>query len=302
MAPSHLSFICPHPSPLALTASPRFLSHSPRRRRPARVTATSLSTNAVRGAAQPGRTYLVGSGPGGVDHVTHRAARLVATADVIVADALADEAVLALRRPDAAVWRVGKRGGDARSVPQADICALLTALPQNPPRSVVRLKAGDPCLFGRATEELEALAEADLPVDVVPGVSSVSAAAAALGVSLTEKTLGKSVVTVSGHDPDLLDFDALAACDAVAILMAGRFFRVIMERLREAAGGANCMREVSVVHWALRPELERIVVSSIHDIVDHVYSEFPDGISPAVVLVTRSRPNTGARNSLEGDT
>jgi siroheme synthase len=243
--------------------------------------------------AQPGVTYLVGAGPGGVDHLTHRAARLISTADVIVTDALADSDVLALHRRDAEVVHVGKRGGSAASVPQAEISELLVQIGTGAvKRSVVRLKAGDPCLFGRASEELAALRAVDCSVEIVPGVTSVSAAAAAVGESLTERSVGRSIVTVSGHDVDALDVELLARCDVVTVLMAGRGLREIVRRIAEADGGGECRRKVSVVRWAGRASTgeERVVQAGIWEIADAVEREMPDGLSPAVVIIARTPP------------
>lgn len=247
----------------------------------------------LRGPAEPGRTYLVGSGPGGVDHLTHRAARLVSTADVIVADALADPAVVALARPGAEVVHVGKRGGAPGSATQADICALLVALARGAaPRSIVRLKAGDPALFGRAGEEIAALTAAALPFEIVPGVSSVSAAAAAAGMSLTDRDAGRSVVAVSGHDVDALDYATLAACDVVTVLMAGRAFREIVDRLRAADVESEPglpPRSASVVRWAGRQDEETVVSATIDKIADEVERVLPNGFSPAVAILSRRR-------------
>lgn len=262
-------------------------------RRSSRRSCAATARASLRGPAEPGRTYLVGSGPGGVDHLTHRAARLVSTADVIVADALADPAVLALARAGAEVVHVGKRGGAPGSAAQADICALLVALARGAaPRSVVRLKAGDPGLFGRAGEEIAALTAAALPFEIVPGVSSVSAAAAAVGMSLTDRDAGRSVVAVSGHDANALDYATLAACDVVTVLMAGRAFREIVDRIRAADVEADPRappRTASVVRWAGRPDEETVVSASIDAIADEVERLLPNGLSPAVAILSRHR-------------
>lgn len=259
----------------------------------ARAHSAAAPRASLRGPAEPGRTYLVGSGPGGVDHLTHRAARLVATADVIVADALADPAVLGLARAGAEVVHVGKRGGVAGSAAQGDICALLVGLAGGAaPRSVVRLKAGDPTLFGRAGEEIAALTAAALPFEIVPGVTSVSAAAAAAGMSLTDRDAGRSVVAVSGHDVDALDYATLAACDVVTVLMAGRGFREIVRRIRAADAAADPHappRTVSVVRWAGRPDEETVVSAGIDEIADEVERVLPGGFSPAVAILSRRR-------------
>ncbi|HRP09999.1 MAG TPA: uroporphyrinogen-III C-methyltransferase [Terricaulis sp.] len=141
-----------------------------------------------------GIVYLVGAGPGAVDLLTLRAARLLAEADVVLHDALVSAEVLALA-PQAKLCNVGKRAGRP-SMDQRLISRLLARLGQRH-RIVVRLKGGDPHLFGRASEELKACREAGVPVETVPGVSAAFAAAAALGVSLTERGVSRSVTFVT---------------------------------------------------------------------------------------------------------
>lgn len=149
------------------------------------------------GGALPARVYLVGAGPGDPDLLTSRAARLLATADVVLNDDLVPEAVLALAHPEALARNVGKRCGE-KKITQAEINALMIEHARAG-RSVVRLKSGDPLVFGRAAEEMDALREADVAFEVVPGITAAFAAAAALGVSLTDRRASSSVHFSSGH-------------------------------------------------------------------------------------------------------
>lgn len=278
-------FVTSNPAPMA-SSSCFSLSPPPRGprlgvQRDLRLPATCCS--------RPGVTYLVGAGPAGVDDLTHRAARLLRAADVVVTDALTDPSVLALASPSARVVHAGKRGGDARSVPQPEITALLVDLATaEEKRVVVRLKAGDPTLFGRAGDEISALRAVGCEVVVVPGVSSVSAAAAAVGESLTDVMRARSVVTVSGHDVEAVDYVLCAKADTVVFMMAGRNFAEVMRRFAEADGGKKCDRVVSVVRWAGRGEgVQKVVRAGIQDITAKVERDLPGGISPAVVLVQR---------------
>lgn len=149
------------------------------------------------GGAVAGRVYLVGAGPGDPDLLTARAGRLLATADVVLNDDLVPEAVLALVRPEALAQNVGKRCG-AKKITQAEINDLMIENARAG-RSVVRLKSGDPLVFGRAAEELDALRGADVEFEVVPGITAAFAAAAALGISLTDRRASSSVHFSSGH-------------------------------------------------------------------------------------------------------
>lgn len=164
---------------------------------------------------------LVGAGPGDPDLLTVRALRELTAADVIVHDALVDDRVLALARPGTELIDVGKRPG--RPVPQEMINTLLIELGGDH-RRVVRLKGGDPFVFGRGGEELAALTAAGIDVDVVPGVSSVLAAPALAGVPLTHRGVAHSFTVVTGHrvgDAPEPDWARLAARDTTLVVVMG---------------------------------------------------------------------------------
>ncbi len=153
-------------------------------------------------AAEPthtgGEIVIVGAGPGDPDLLTLAAVRELQAADVILYDRLVGQAVLDLARREARRIQVGKRG-HGPSVPQSEITAELVRLAQAGER-VVRLKGGDPAYFARTGEEVAAARAANVPVRIVPGVTAPSAAAAALGLSLTHRAHGRRVQFVSGHD------------------------------------------------------------------------------------------------------
>jgi uroporphyrinogen III methyltransferase/synthase len=149
------------------------------------------------GPAEPGTVYLVGAGPGDPGLVTARAARLVATADVILHDLLVARELIALARPDAELYDVGKVG-DGRHVAQEDTNALLVRLAKEG-RSVVRLKGGDPFVFGRGGEELGELLDAGVRAEVVAGVTSGTGALAAAGIPGTHRGVASAVAFVTGH-------------------------------------------------------------------------------------------------------
>lgn len=149
------------------------------------------------GAAEPGVVYLVGAGPGDPGLVTARAARLVATADVILHDLLVARELIALARPDAELYDVGKVG-DGRHVAQEDTNDLLVRL-AGEGRSVVRLKGGDPMVFGRGGEELGELLAAGVRAEVVAGVTSGTGALASAGIPGTHRGVAQAVAFVTGH-------------------------------------------------------------------------------------------------------
>jgi uroporphyrin-III C-methyltransferase/precorrin-2 dehydrogenase/sirohydrochlorin ferrochelatase len=162
-------------------------------------------------ATPPGMVYLVGAGPGSADLLTLRALRLMGEADVIVHDRLVPAEVLDMARRDAERILAGKEGA-RHDLPQAEINALLVRLAREGKR-VVRLKGGDPFVFGRAGEEAAALREAGIAHEVVPGVTAALACAASAGIPLTHRQASRALTLVTGHARDGrldLDFVALA--------------------------------------------------------------------------------------------
>jgi len=144
-----------------------------------------------------GKVHLVGAGPGNPDLLTVRALRLIQTADVILHDDLVPKPILDLAPPHAVVVNVGKRCG-VKSITQDEINALMIDRARAH-RTVVRLKSGDPLVFGRAAEEMAALAQADVPFEVVPGITAGVAAAASIGCSLTDRNSASNVIFSTGH-------------------------------------------------------------------------------------------------------
>ncbi len=147
--------------------------------------------------AQPGTVYLVGAGPGDPGLLTLRALKLLQTADVILPDDLVSDAVLDLASPSAEIIPVGKRCGQPR-ITQAGIHALMLEYAAAG-RSVLRLKSGDPLIFGRAGEEMAALREAGIPFEIVPGITAAFAVAAALKTPLTDRTSASKLILATAH-------------------------------------------------------------------------------------------------------
>ncbi|MHB8417017.1 MAG: uroporphyrinogen-III C-methyltransferase [Myxococcales bacterium] len=168
-----------------------------------------------------GWVHLVGAGPGDPELLTLKAARLLAAADVVVHDRLVHPAVLSMARPGARLTFAGKQGG-RRHVAQDDINRLLVR-EARAGREVVRLKGGDPFVFGRGSEEAMALREAGIPFDVVPGVTSGVAAPACAGIPLTHRGVASSVTFATARlGAGEADWRRLAAADTLVLFMCGQ--------------------------------------------------------------------------------
>jgi uroporphyrin-III C-methyltransferase/precorrin-2 dehydrogenase/sirohydrochlorin ferrochelatase len=201
---------------------------------------------------------LVGAGPGDAELLTLKAVRVLQSADVILFDDLVSDEVLELARREAKRLMVGKRGG-RESCAQTDINALMVKL-AGQGKHVVRLKSGDPMVFGRAGEEIAEVAAAGIRVEVVPGITSASAMAALLGTSLTHRDFAHSVRFVTGHAktgrlPEDLDWRGLADAETTLVFyMAGRTAGAIADRLM-AEGMAGDTPVVAVASVS-RPDMQ----------------------------------------------
>lgn len=232
--------------------------------------------------APAGRVVLVGAGPGDPDLLTLKAARTIAAAEVIFADRLVGAGVLALASPSAEMVYVGKSKGE-HSVPQAEIHRRLIAAAEAG-KFVVRLKGGDPFVFGRGGEEVEALRAAGVAVEVVPGISAALGCAAAAQIPLTHRDMAQAVTFVTGHaalglDPDL-DWAALARPNqTVVVYMGVGTAEVIAERL--VAAGRDRATPVAVIENGTRPD-EVLAFGSLGDLADVVQR---NGVAGPALLV-----------------
>jgi uroporphyrin-III C-methyltransferase len=186
---------------------------------------------------RPGFVSFVGAGPGAADLITLRGAQRLAAADVVLADALADPALRELA-PNARWVDVGKRGFRAGATPQAQIDVLLVATARHHAR-VVRLKGGDPSVFGRLEEEIEALQAAGIAFEVVPGVTAALAAAAATQRPLTRRGRGRSVTLATVMAREGAVEAERPRADTEVFYMAGRQLAGLSRRLRLAGWAAE---------------------------------------------------------------
>lgn len=205
----------------------------------------------------PGTLYLVGAGPGDPDLLTLRAARLIENAEIIVHDGLVDPAILALARDDAELISVAKQRS-SHTLPQGQINALLIreALAG---RDVVRLKGGDPLIFGRGGEEAEDARAAGVRVEIVPGISAANGAAAAAQIALTHRDASSIVSFVAGQCKALSDQDwtGLAGKGRTLVIYMGvKTAPQIAEKLME--DGLSPDMPLAVIENAARPEMRVI--------------------------------------------
>jgi len=232
-----------------------------------------------------GHAYLIGAGPGRLDYLTLRGYQLLKQADVVLYDALVDPAMLDLVPSTCTCISVGKRGGQP-SLTQSEIDALLVRYCQQGNR-VVRLKSGDPFIFGRSTSEIQALQAVNIPVEVIPGISSALAGPLLAGIPLTDPVMSRCFAVLSAHEPDALDWNSLAGIDTLVILMGTRHLADLMERL--VIAGRSPHTPIAIIRWAGHPH-QQIWEGTLETIVQQVSRQ---SLSPAVLVigeVVRLRP------------
>ncbi|MGC2330250.1 MAG: uroporphyrinogen-III C-methyltransferase [Candidatus Acidiferrales bacterium] len=231
-----------------------------------------------------GIVHLVGAGPGDPELLTVKAHRLLARADVILHDDLVPTAILSLAGPHAEVINVGKRCG-AKGITQGEIDALMIDFARRG-LDVVRLKSGDPGIFGRLAEEVDALSASGVPFEVVPGITAGLGAAASLGISLTDRRKSARVVVVTGHHAqksarqEKPDWKNLAQGNATLVIyMPGHDFATLREEF--LAAGLDGDIPAAIVSHATTPQ-QRHAYTTIRDL-----DKLPLLDSPTLLLVGR---------------
>ena len=217
---------------------------------------------------KPGKVYLVGAGPGDPGLMTVRGLRLLRDAQVVVYDQLVNPVLLEEVAVDAQRIFVGKQAG-RHCIAQSDINSVLIDYARRG-FDVVRLKGGDPFVFGRGGEEAEALADADIPFEIVPGVSSAVAVPAYAGIPLTHRDYASSFAVVTGHEAvkskSSVDWAKLAtAVDTLVILMGLHNLPLIVAKL--VANGRSADTPVAVIHQGTT-EQQQTVIGTLSDIVE----------------------------------
>jgi len=267
-------------------------SASQRKRPPIRPFAHSLT----RGRASKGKVYLVGAGPWDPELITRKGARLLRKAGCVIYDRLVNPELLKLTKPGCERIYAGK---DEKGRRQMRINRLLLEKGRRH-RVVVRLKGGDPSLFGRMTEEIEALEKAGLAFEVVPGVSSAWAAAAAAGIPLTDRSCSSSVAFVTGHRAarkhSTTRWRELArGVDTLVILMGRARLSKIVRQLRRA--GRPASTPIALIRWVSAPQ-QQLLVSSLSEIEREL--EKRPGFGPPVVAIVGEVVGLARRSPLRG--
>jgi uroporphyrin-III C-methyltransferase len=179
-----------------------------------------------------GTVYLIGAGPGDPELLTLKAARLLGRANVVLHDALVSREVLALISSAAELIDVGKRAG-RKLLTQDEINSLLLSYAQTR-EIVVRLKGGDPSVFGRAGEEIESLRKAGIPYEIVPGITAALGAAAAAGISLTDRRVASQILLTTfsrGTDGSVMDWGCVTSTTTLVLYMPGADYTEVSQRL-----------------------------------------------------------------------
>ncbi|MEO0378113.1 MAG: uroporphyrinogen-III C-methyltransferase, partial [Cyanobacteria bacterium P01_A01_bin.17] len=226
---------------------------------------------------QQGKVDIVGAGPGGLAYLTLAGKSLIVQAEVLIYDALIHPEILTLAAEDCVRLSVGKRGGQP-STPQNQINQLLVEHCQQGKR-VVRLKCGDPFIFGRTAAELQMLKKHGCAAQVWPGLSSVFTAPLLAGIPLTDARLSGSFVVISGHAPDRINWSAVAQIETLVILMGTQMLSTIIEQLLRQ--GQDPARPIAIIRRGGWPQ-QQIWVGTLATIEPQTQGE---ALSPAVIVV-----------------
>lgn len=240
------------------------------------------------GFDQMGKVYLVGAGPGDPDLLTMKAVRTLGLADLVLHDALVSREILALISPGARVLSVGKRCG-RKNTTQEEINDLMVRS-ASAGKTVVRLKSGDPSIFARAGEELDALGEAGIEVEIVPGVTSSLAAAATIGISLTDRRKADQLLFISAHrgqGKQNPDWQALVNSRTTVVVYMPGEYQAVAEDLSKA--GLSEATPCAVVSQVSTPNEQwfQTTVGSLH--------RAPVMVSPCVLIVGEAVRSTASR-------
>ncbi len=230
-----------------------------------------------------GKVYLVGAGPGDIGLFTLKGKECVEKADVIIYDYLANEEILSFARPDAERIFMGKHGGGL-IMPQGETNRIMVTMAKRG-RTVVRLKGGDPFIFGRGGEEAEFLANEGIPFEVVPGVTAGSSVPAYAGIPLTHRNYSSTVAFIPGHENATKEKSAIAwdkiatGVDTIVIFMGITTLSSIIAKLIE--NGISPYTPIAVIQWGTT-DLQKTVTGTLRNIAGKIKTE---GVRPPGIIV-----------------
>ncbi|HYP04607.1 MAG TPA: uroporphyrinogen-III C-methyltransferase, partial [Bryobacteraceae bacterium] len=222
------------------------------------------------------KVYLVGAGPGDPELLTLKGRRCLESAEVVLYDHLASPALLDFAPATAERIYVGKKRGDHAFSQTEIIDVMLAKAREN--KTVVRLKGGDPFIFGRGGEEVEALAEAGIPFEVVPGITAPLGIAAYTGVPLTHREHTSVVTFVTGHNVDSIDWTKTGVSETLVIFMGVHHAAEIIERI--LAAGRDPRTPAMAVRWGTRPD-QQTISGTLADLPQLIRNLAP----PATILI-----------------
>lgn len=224
-----------------------------------------------------GKVYIVGAGLGDAAYLTVRSQQLIQSAEILIYDALVDESILDWVSANCLLLNVGKRGGQP-STPQPEINRLLVNYCQKG-HLVVRLKGGDPFIFGRTSSEIQALNAANCAFEVVPGVSSALAAPLLAHIPLTDAVMSNCFVVMTAHDPQALDWERISQIDTLVLLMGGRNLAEIVHQLQRHERSPQT--PIAIIRSGGCPT-QQVWVGTLNDIVRKTANQ---KLSPCVIVV-----------------
>ncbi|MGK7956239.1 MAG: uroporphyrinogen-III C-methyltransferase, partial [Crocosphaera sp.] len=224
-----------------------------------------------------GRVYLVGSGVGNINYLTLRAYHLLLQAEVLIYDALVNESVLDLPPKSCLKINVGKRGSQPSTKQHKINSLLINYCLQG--KQIVRLKSGNPSIFGRVNEEIKALEKANCSYELVPGISSALAAPLLAGIPLTDKEKSRCFTVLTGHQPELLNWEALAKLDTLVVLMGTKKLEKIVTNLIRNRRSPD--EPIAIIQNS-GTQQEKVWIGTLSTIIDQVSGV---SLSPAIIII-----------------
>ena len=223
------------------------------------------------------KVYIIGAGPGNKEYLTVKAHSLITQAEVLIYDALVNYSILELAPENCLKIEMGKRGGKP-SMSQSEINSLLVEK-YHLGKQVIRLKGGDPFIFGRAAPEIQALIKAGCEFEIVPGISSALAAPLLANIPLTDAIMSRAFVILTAHDIKVLDWKTISQIETLVILMGAKNLSEIVHQLLKHQ--RTPQTPVAIIQNCATPQ-QQIWISSLRDIAKQTYTEY---LSPCVIIV-----------------